>query len=103
MISFLVRMRIEYRNRIDDSTSVLLAKKRFLKPFIPGTGTSICVEGEDFSVRAHVSDVWWRSNATSDEVIVYANDKIFYDGTRAQTPQGDLELLQANGWECSYK
>ena len=79
------------------------AEKRFVESFIPHNGFAIRVESEDCEVRGRVSDVWWRSQAESDKIIVHTEEQVYSDGNVDERKREHIELLEANGWECSSR
>lgn len=79
------------------------AEKRFVERFIPHNGMAIRVDGEDCEVRGRVSDVWWRSQAESDKVVVHTEEQVYSDGNVDESKRQHIELLEANGWKCSSR
>lgn len=102
-IRLLVKMRFSYRNRDGSVRSIMRAEKRFVESFIPNNGIAIRVESEDCEVKGRVSDVWWRSQADSDKIIVHTEEQVYSDGDVDEEKRKHVELLEANGWQCSSR
>lgn len=100
-IRLLVKMRFSYRNRDGSERSKMQAEKRFVEWFVPQIGTAIRVESDNCEVRGIVSNVWWRSQAESDKIIVHTDQQIYSDGDVDESKRKHVELLEANGWHCS--
>ncbi len=102
-IRLLVKMGFSYRNRNGSERSTMRAEKRFVEEFVPQAGTAIRVESETCEVRGRVSDVWWRTQAESDKIIVHTEEQVYSDGDVDESKRKHIELLEANGWAVSSR
>lgn len=96
-------MRFSYRNRDGSKRSTMLAEKRFVEWFVPQAGTAIRVESDSCEVRGRVSDVWWRSQAESDKIVVHTDEQVYSDGDVDESKRKHIELLEASGWTVSSR
>ncbi len=73
------------------------AEKRFVDLFVPQVGMAIRVESDTCEVRGRVSDVWWRSQAESDNIIVHTGEQVYSDGDVDKSKRKHIALLETNG------